>query len=69
MGKAEMECGCQIVLQGHGIQYCSKHAAAPELYEALKYITDTCRRLGYLNETNSESFQMSMVALAKAEGK
>ena len=43
-------------------------AAAPRMYEALEYLTETVARLDGYTKDNSESFAMSIEALAKAKG-
>ena len=43
--------------------------AIPAFYEALKYLTETVARLDDYTIDNSESYKMSIEALAKAESK
>lgn len=41
--EAQFDCGCRIWRTSQGnlhITYCPKHAAAPEMFEALKVVSD-----------------------------
>lgn len=66
-------CGCYVAQWGDsscGIEYCPKHKAAPELYEALKAID-------YIWRNNTPAFkgqkedakELLLKALAKVEGR
>jgi len=72
--KVTFPCGCKIVEKGHDtgkaqalyddIEYCPKHEAAQDMYEALKAIIDEHA----LTKTDPLSEQI-LKTLAKAEGK
>ena len=40
MSEWKMSCGCTVVMTGNSadIDYCPKHAAAPEMYDAIKKV-------------------------------
>lgn len=63
------ECSCQVILSEHGtgIIYCPKHAAAPELYEALREAEQHLIMCGI--KPNSYARRNIKQALAKAEMK
>ena len=61
------ECGCIVKHQrypaynSYRIEYCPKHKAAPDMYEALREIVG--------NLVNPSDIEIGTKALAKAEGK
>jgi len=66
-------CGCEVsrelgILR---LQYCSKHKAAPDLYEACKEIRDFLLKYRECTEDNSDWPVLNRMnkAIAKAEGK
>ena len=68
------ECGCKVVVMGELtnalINYCPKHKAAPDMYEALKLTKKTVitkTEDGYL--ITYDALRAIIKALAKAEGK
>lgn len=66
----EFQCGCRVVGDNAGcytIEYCPKHKAAPELYEALKLLVTMFRSDDYQDWRNS--IEIAEKAIAKAEGK
>ncbi len=61
---AKADCGCEVLIfptSGYSFQWCSKHKAAPKLYEALKAL--------YAITPDSPLMQLAREALAEAEGK
>ena len=68
-------CACGVKDLGEGvyqINYCRKHKAAPDMYEALKYAEAFCEAVGQgLVATASRDMVNDQIkqALAKAEGK
>jgi hypothetical protein len=63
-------CGCHIdemIDESYGITYCSKHNAAPDMYEALKVIIERLDKGLALGETLELS--TARKALSKAEGR
>ena len=72
------DCGCAPSSDGEAICYCSKHAAAPEMYEALEKIatgTLSCPDSAMTSKAAlndwmwTASQQCARAALAKADGK
>ncbi len=66
-------CGCaieQLADNSHSITYCSKHKAAPEMYEAL---SDIKTRFAFAVDKptiqDEQCYDRAAKALAKAEGK
>ncbi len=65
-----LPCGCRIKRE-HGIiylEYCPKHAAAPDMYEALKAIISAVEK-GKSVSAFVPALKAAKEALAKAEGK
>lgn len=77
----EYKCGCKTFIDtdraslGYQIEYCPKHKSAPDLYEALKSLTDgytnaleACKKQGF-NFKEEPDWETARQAIAKAEGK
>jgi hypothetical protein len=64
----ELTCGCLITISGFegNIIYCSKHKAAPDMYEALGLALKDLAELGRI-DTKTEIIMVD--AKAKAEGR
>lgn len=70
--KNVMVCGCIIIHDTtkprEKIDYCPKHRAAPDMYEALKAANNLLN--GYTSANDNEQLKITIrMALAKAEGK
>ena len=70
----EEKCGCKVYQaygERAGINYCPKHEAAPELYEALRTAqTYIARKEMYSGVQDRTGLEVKIIkALAKAEGK
>ena len=63
-------CGCMVMrdsLQRKYIQYCPKHAAAPDMYEALDNLLEAWDEWG-VSSFPDPFADMARAALAKARG-
>ena len=75
--KITQPCGCILALDYNDmikVIYCPKHCAAPEMYEALKEISEGKGRFSRDPLTHAENCiedmkNLALKALAKAEGK
>lgn len=69
----EFLCGCRIKIVGDlhtsAIEYCPKHKAAPDMYEALKALMKEYWMDTQPDETATNNWSNAQKALAKAEGR
>lgn len=68
------ECGCKVVVIGEltnaEIRYCSKHKAAPDMYEALEAFDHyLCAAPPHKLKLKAYAAKLMEKALAKAEGR
>uniref|UniRef100_A0A6M3JJY9 Uncharacterized protein n=1 Tax=viral metagenome TaxID=1070528 RepID=A0A6M3JJY9_9ZZZZ len=64
--KQTLKCGCMVAMDYNNmvqVDYCPKHKSAPDMYEALRKLTDLGRPL------SREDIDEGNRALAKADGK
>jgi len=61
----EYECGCKITSERNypSIEYCHKHAAAPDLYEVLRLLASR-----YVVPSNKVYWEEALKVLDKAGG-
>ena len=62
--ESKEECGCKVVslfLTGNTIEYCPKHKAAPDLYEALKSFDR------YISESYPDNMKYKAYAVEQME--
>ena len=74
--KVKLACGCKLIEVGHeagktkvvydSIEYCPKHKAAPDMYEALKA---SLKLINDVTSGGSKTKKLIKQALSKADGK
>jgi len=66
------ECGCHCHIGEGGfivLEYCPKHKAAPDMYEALGHLINSYEFHCPEAKTESQAIKTAKATLAKAEGK